>query len=73
MLAPIVEIFCEIDDFCKQFFHQQKTKVLPDPNRQRQIECRMSVSEIMTIVILLPLFRNFSYQGVESLRPLLIN
>jgi hypothetical protein len=34
MLAPIVKIFCEIDDFCKHFFNNQQAKILPNPKRK---------------------------------------
>lgn len=69
MLAPIIEIFCEIDDFCKRFLQDQQTKILPSPNRKRKRECRMSVSEIMTIVILFHLshyrtFKDFYHECV---------
>lgn len=61
MLAPIVEIFCEIDDFCKCFLKNQSNKILPNPNRKRNKECKMSISEIMTIVVLFHLshYRTF--------------
>lgn len=61
MLAPIVEIFCEIDDFCKHFKHWENGRTLPLANRQRQRSCSMAVSEIMTIVILFHLshYRTF--------------
>ena len=52
MLAPIVEIFCDIDDFCKHFFQQQANNLLPNPDRRRDKTCQMSVSEIATIVVL---------------------
>ena len=52
MLAPIVEIFCEIDDFCKCFFKNQSNKILTNPTRTRNRECKMTISEIMTIVVL---------------------
>jgi hypothetical protein len=61
MLAPIVEIFCDIDDFCKYYFASQANKVLPNPNRKRCKKCTMDISEIMTIVILFQLshYRTF--------------
>jgi hypothetical protein len=61
MLAPIVEIFCEIDDYCKQFEQRQHEKILPNPNRIRRKECRLAISEIMTIVVLFHLshYRTF--------------
>lgn len=61
MLAPIVEIFCDIDDFCKLWFKESSLYLLPSENRKRQRSCRMSASEIMTIVILFHLshYRTF--------------
>jgi hypothetical protein len=61
MLAPITEIFCDIDDFCKLEFKQGKTYVLPNPHRQHQRPCRLSLSEIMTICVLFHLshYRTF--------------
>lgn len=69
MLAPIEEIFCEIDDFCKEFYQNQTKYVLPNINRQRNRCCRMSSSEIMTILVLFHLshyrtFKDFYYECV---------
>ncbi|MBL0941926.1 MAG: IS982 family transposase [Alphaproteobacteria bacterium] len=51
MLAPIVEIFCDIDDF-KDFYPAYESFLLPHPHRQRKRPCRLQASEIMTIMIL---------------------
>ncbi len=63
-MAPIEEIFCEIDDFCKLFFPQCERCLLPANNAKRQRALTMSASEIMTIVVLFHLshyrdFKNF--------------
>jgi hypothetical protein len=63
-MAPIEEIFCEIDDFCKLFFPQFERRLLPADNAKRQRSLSMSASEIMTIVVLFHLshyrdFKNF--------------
>jgi len=63
-MAPIEEIFCEIDDFCKVFFPQFERGLLPTASNKRRRALRMSMSEIMTIVILFHLshyrdFKNF--------------
>jgi hypothetical protein len=50
-MAPIIEIFCLIDDFCKRFETASKQRLLPNPNRQRNKACSLSLSEIMTIII----------------------
>lgn len=61
MLAPIVEIFCDIDDFCKDWFKERSTYLLPSDKRQRRRPCKMSASEIMSVVILFHLshYRTF--------------
>jgi hypothetical protein len=46
-----VKIFCEIDDFCKQFQQWENGKVLPNPDRKRQRECSLVVSKIININI----------------------
>ncbi|QDP72123.1 hypothetical protein FOG18_05850 [Legionella israelensis] len=51
MLATIVEIFCDIDDFSKTWFKEMSPYLLPSSNHKRQRACRLSVSEIMTIMI----------------------
>ena len=61
MLAPIVEIFCDIDDYCKYWFQNASPYLLPNPKRQRRKNCRLAASEIMTIVVLFHLrhYRTF--------------
>ena len=51
-MVPLVEIYCFIDDFCKYFELVEKQKCLPNPNRKRHRPCRLSLSEIMTIIVL---------------------
>lgn len=63
-MAPIEEIFCELDDFCKAFFPQFERYLLPTDDSKRRRALFMSASEIMTIVILFHLshyrdFKNF--------------
>ncbi|KTD19859.1 IS982 family transposase [Legionella londiniensis] len=70
MLAPIVEIFCDIDDFCKAWFKEMSPYLLPSPNRKRQRPCRLSASEIMTVMILFHLshyrtFKDYYRECVE--------
>ena len=33
MLAPIEEIFCEIDDFCNEILKEEERILLADPHR----------------------------------------
>ncbi len=63
-MAPIEEIFCEIDDFCKLFFPQFEGRLLASKDAKRRRPVSMSAAEIMTIVILFHLshyrdFKNF--------------
>jgi hypothetical protein len=73
MLAPIEEIFCDIDDFCKEVKKHGKTHFLSNPAKQRNRPGRMSESEIMTIMILFHLshyrtFKDFYYEAQIELR-----
>ena len=71
MLAPIEEIFCEIDDFCKEIETHQTKKLLPNENRQCLRPCRLAISEIMTITVLFHLshYRNFKAYYYECVIP----
>jgi len=71
VLAPIVEIFCDMDDFCKSWFKEMSSHLLPVPNRKRQRLCRMSASEMMTITVLFHLshyrtFKDYYRHCVEA-------
>jgi hypothetical protein len=63
-MAPIEEIFCEIDDFCKRFFPAFERGLLPKEGGKRLRANRMNISVVMTILILFHLshyrdFKNF--------------
>lgn len=47
----ITELFCNVDDFCKEFEPAWKTRQISDGERRRQRSYRLSLSERMTIVI----------------------
>lgn len=51
-MVPLEEIFCFIDDFCKCFDAHNKGRLLPNPTRKRNKPCRLTLSEIMTILVL---------------------
>src|ERR1700757_1456989 len=62
LLAPIVEIFCDIDDFCKDYLEKQKKNLLPLLGKKtRNRPTSMSESELMTVLILFHLshYRTF--------------
>ena len=57
----LLELFCEVDDFYQGFAlwaHKQLTK-----GRKRGPECRLSASEVMTILIH---FHESSYRDFKS-------
>jgi hypothetical protein len=47
----LIKIFCEIDDFCKQFEQQFKTRLLAGGTGQRNRSCGLRASEVMTISV----------------------
>jgi len=47
----LTKIFCEIDDFCKQFEKQFKKRLLAGGKNQRERLCRLNASEVMTICV----------------------
>jgi hypothetical protein len=54
-MSKLVELFCDVDDFCKVFIPQWHKQLLEDGSRKRQREGQregqMTTSEIMTIVV----------------------
>ena len=63
ILAPIVEIFCDIDDFYKSHSKKTANKFLPLAPDKRQRKTELSISEMMTIMILFHLshYRTFKH------------
>jgi hypothetical protein len=47
----LVDLFCDVDDFCQQFIPQWKQLQLSHGERKRIRVCRLLPSEIMTILI----------------------
>ena len=51
--ANLIEIFCILDEFCKYFAPELKKHTLDTcGKRRRNRPCRMSDSEVMTILVL---------------------
>lgn len=60
----VLQIYCKIDDFCKGIFVLlQKNLKICDGKKHRNKPCRLSLSEIMTIIVLFHLsnYRNFKH------------
>jgi len=70
-MSKLVELFCDVDDFCKVFIPQWRKQLLEDGTQKRQREGQMTTSEIMTIVVSFHMshyrdFKNY-YLGYVSL------
>ena len=50
-MNKLVELFCDVDDFCKVFIPQWENQLLEEGTRKRNRHGRMTTSEIMTIVV----------------------
>jgi Transposase DDE domain len=69
--TPIIDIFCDIDDFYKRFSKNNSAHVLPNPDRQRRRLSQMAASEIMCILILFHMshyrtFKDFYFDCVMT-------
>ncbi|MCU7963758.1 IS982 family transposase, partial [Shewanella sp. SM20] len=51
-MHKLVEVFCDVDDFCAVFIPEWEKTLLTDGTRKRQRPGRMTMSEVMTIIIL---------------------
>lgn len=60
-MMTLIELFCNIDDFCQEFIPAWNKELIESNEKKRNRDSRMSTSEIMTIVILFHQsgFRNF--------------
>ena len=50
-MKNLVELFCDVDDFCQVFELQWQTQLIEDGKCQRRHQSRMALSEIMTVII----------------------
>lgn len=50
-MNKLTEIFCDVDDFCRVFMPEWEKSLITDGTRKRIRQSRMSMSEIMTIII----------------------
>ncbi|RMG02837.1 MAG: IS982 family transposase, partial [Acidobacteria bacterium] len=74
-MDSLIELFCDVDDFCQSFLPVWQKQLLSAGEIQRQRERSLSVSEIMTILIHFHQshYRNFKAYYIqyvlERLRP----
>ncbi len=61
----IIELFCKIDDFMKEYEQTISSNSLPEPNliKRRNRKSKLSASEVMTILVLFHLksYRNLKH------------
>jgi hypothetical protein len=50
-MKNLVELYCDVDDFCKVFIPQWQKQLLDDGTQKRRRDSRLTTSEVMTIVI----------------------
>ena len=50
-MNKLVETYCDVDDFLKLFFPSWQRILLENGEIKRQRACRLSPSEVMTIII----------------------
>jgi len=66
----LTTIFCEIDDFCKQFEKQAVKNVLTNGNHKRRRTFKISLSEIMTISIFYPYSKYIDFKSYYEMHVL---
>jgi hypothetical protein len=66
-MDSLIELFCDVDDFCQSFLPVWRKQLLSAGENQRQRERSLSVSEIMTILIHFHQshYRNFKAYYIE--------
>ena len=47
----LVEMYCDVDDFCKVFIPQWQQQLLEGGTQKRRRDGRLTISEVMTIVV----------------------
>ncbi|WP_293631419.1 hypothetical protein [Shewanella sp. CG12_big_fil_rev_8_21_14_0_65_47_15] len=57
-MHKLVEMFFDVDDFCAVFIPEWEKTLLTDGTRKRQRAGRMTMSEVMTILILFQMFHH---------------
>ena len=50
-MNKLVHIFCDVDDFCRVFLPELEKQLISDGTQKRRRSSRMTISEIMTIII----------------------
>jgi hypothetical protein len=62
--VDILQLFCEIDDFCKIFETLWQKRQISDGKRRRNRQTRLSLSEVMTILVM---YHHSGYKNLKCL------
>ena len=62
-MDKLIETYCDVDDFCQQFIEQWQRLLIESGEIKRQRACRLSIAEIMTIIIH---FHQSDYRNFKS-------
>ena len=62
-MVNLEQIFVEVDDFCQQFIPAWEASLLDSGEKQRRKPCRVSTSEVMTLLIL---FHRYRYRDFKT-------
>ncbi len=66
IIAQFIELFCGVDDFCLVFEPEFNKQLLEDGTRKRMRKSRLSLSEVMTIIIW---FHRSGYRTFKEKKP----
>ena len=50
-MNKLIDIYCDVDDFCYKFLPAWEGELMPNGDKKRRRQSKMSTSECMTIVI----------------------
>jgi cytochrome b561 len=50
-MNKLVQLYCDVDDFCNVFIPQWQQQLLEDSTQKRQRNGHMTTNELMTIVV----------------------
>jgi hypothetical protein len=59
----IIQLFCDIDDFCLLFETHWKARLLMEKPKQRNRKLQLSLSEVLTILVL---FHSSGYRNFKT-------
>jgi hypothetical protein len=65
-MHKLVEVFCDVDDFSAVFIPEWEKTLLTDGTRKRQRSGRMTMSEVMTIIILFQMSHYRDFKNVYT-------